>query len=74
MMTVCPTQRDKRERFVFQSVCPWLSACDVSIKGRKPNHEVNVWSLPDIAISNSAWVATFILIIFIRSQISRESL
>lgn len=52
MMSVCLTQRDIRERFVCQSVCPWLSVCDVSIKGRKLHHEVNVWSLPDIAISN----------------------
>lgn len=29
-----------------------VSVCDVSIKGRKPDHEFDVWSMSDIDISN----------------------
>ena len=54
MVTVRPTQREIKERCVCvsQSVHDYLCVCDVSIKGNKADHEVNVWSLSDTDISN----------------------
>lgn len=51
-----------------------LSLYDVLIKGGKPHHEVNVWSLPDIAVTNFYLNRNFILIIEISTEIRDKSL
>lgn len=49
---IADSERNKGAFCVSVSLSMTVCVCDVSIKGRKPNDEVNVWSLSDIDISN----------------------
>lgn len=49
---IANSARNKGALCVSVSLSMSVSVCDVSIKGRKPDHEVDVWSLSDIDISN----------------------
>lgn len=44
---------------VSVSLSMTVSVCDVSIKGRKPDHEVDVWPLSDFDISNLCLAGNF---------------
>ncbi len=57
---IADSKRNKGELLCSsQSVHDYLCVCDVSIEGRGPDHEVNVWSLSDIYYS--VWLDTFIV-------------
>lgn len=64
MMTVSPTQPEIKERFVCQSVCPWVSLC-VMYRSKGGNQIMRWMSGPCqiLILVTSVWLETFIVII-----------